>query len=239
MTQADKVGQTDRIIQFVTSRATTTTHRHHGQAHFTGIHGGHETAVDRKNRAHDGSLRQVVIITFHEVRRTTEAGHHATEDLGSLAIVQHRLQLGAGIALIAGQTGGGQHLGSQCHGHCVDPRVAVLTGQVTHRFTHFYRIAGAGGQHLVHIGQAATEVRQPAPLATATMLLASSSDASKVGIKAPEPTFTSITSASSPEASFLERMEPVNHGDRFDGGGDVPYCIDTLVSGGEIAGLDR
>ena len=28
-------------------------------------------------------------------------------------------------------------------------------------------------------------------------------------MKAPEPTFTSITSASSPEASFLERMEPV------------------------------
>ncbi|MNV51629.1 hypothetical protein D3C71_1436850 [compost metagenome] len=53
------------------------------------------------------------------------------------------------------------------------------------------------------------EVRQPAPLATATMLLASSSEASKVGMKAPEPTFTSITRASSPEASFLERMEPV------------------------------
>ena len=53
------------------------------------------------------------------------------------------------------------------------------------------------------------EVRQPAPLATRDYAVASSSEASNVGIKAPDPTFTSITSASGPEASFLERMEPV------------------------------
>ncbi len=52
-------------------------------------------------------------------------------------------------------------------------------------------------------------VFMPAPLPTSTMLCASSTDFSKLGMKAPEPTLTSITSPSSPAASFLERIEAV------------------------------
>ena len=49
----------------------------------------------------------------------------------------------------------------------------------------------------------------PAPLPTATMLSASSTDLSNVGMKAPVPTLTSMTRASRPAESFLDRMEPV------------------------------
>ena len=51
------------------------------------------------------------------------------------------------------------------------------------------------------------DVGSPLPWATSTIARASSSACSRVGMKAPEPTFTSITSASSPAASFLERIE--------------------------------
>ena len=49
----------------------------------------------------------------------------------------------------------------------------------------------------------------PAPVATSAMLRASSRDASVVGMNAPSPTLTSMTRASRPAASFLERMEAV------------------------------
>jgi hypothetical protein len=47
---------------------------------------------------------------------------------------------------------------------------------------------------------------------TSTIERASATDSSGVGMKAPEPTLTSITSASSPAASFLERMDAVISG---------------------------
>ena len=50
-------------------------------------------------------------------------------------------------------------------------------------------------------------VGSPAPPATSTSAPASSSAASRAGRKAPEPNLTSMTSASSPAASFFERIE--------------------------------
>ena len=51
------------------------------------------------------------------------------------------------------------------------------------------------------------EVGRPLPFATSTIARASSSACSRSGRNAPEPTFTSITSASRPAASFLDRIE--------------------------------
>ena len=52
-------------------------------------------------------------------------------------------------------------------------------------------------------------VGRPAPLATEAMLSARSRAPSSVGMKAPEPVLTSITSACSPAASFFDRIEAV------------------------------
>ena len=53
------------------------------------------------------------------------------------------------------------------------------------------------------------DVRVPAPLPTWTMDSASSTDFSYVGMNAPLPALTSMTRASRPAASFLDRIEPV------------------------------
>ena len=50
-------------------------------------------------------------------------------------------------------------------------------------------------------------VGSPAPPATSTSARASSSAAARSAMNAPEPNLTSITSASSPAASFLDRIE--------------------------------
>src|SRR5688500_14295288 len=55
-------------------------------------------------------------------------------------------------------------------------------------------------------------VGRPAPPATSTSARASSSAAARSAMKAPEPNLTSITSASSPAASFLDRIEATIRG---------------------------
>ena len=52
-------------------------------------------------------------------------------------------------------------------------------------------------------------VRHPAPLAVETSEPASASASSMLFMKAPLPTFTSSTRASSPAASFFDRIEAV------------------------------
>ena len=52
-------------------------------------------------------------------------------------------------------------------------------------------------------------VGRPASVATVAMLVASSRAAFSVGMKAPEPVFTSMTRPCSPAASFFDRIEAV------------------------------
>ena len=53
------------------------------------------------------------------------------------------------------------------------------------------------------------DVLHPAPLAVATRDSAKASASASVFMKAPEPHLTSSTKASSPAASFFDRMEAV------------------------------
>ena len=55
-------------------------------------------------------------------------------------------------------------------------------------------------------------VGMPAPAATPVMLSASARASAAVAMKAPLPTLTSITSASSPAASFFDRIDAVISG---------------------------
>ena len=104
-------------------------------------------------------MGQVSLIAAHEIGRATESGHHAAKTVGRGATLQRRLQATQGMGLVAGQSGRHQHVGTQRHGHRMQTRVAILTGQVPHRLTHLQRVAGAGGQRLAHVGQ---ERRGPA-----------------------------------------------------------------------------
>ena len=89
---------------------------------------------------------------------------------------------------------------------------ARAPGQQVDRFLHLERVAGGAPRHwLMSVSSAAQ--RSPAPLATPTMLRRRArARPSSEGRNAPEPTLTSITSASSPAASFFERIEAVISG---------------------------
>ena len=87
-------------------------------------------------------------------------------------------------------------------------RVARRAREVVDRLAHLDRVAGRAAQHAVHVGQQRRRWAGRCPSATSTIAareLVAPARAS--GRKAPEPTLTSITSASSPAASFLDRIE--------------------------------
>ena len=85
----------------------------------------------------------------------------------------------------------------------------AVAGQRIHHLDHLERVAGGGGQRLVHVGDQ-RRGRQPAPFAVSTSARGQRlAPPSSVFMKAPEPVLTSSTSASSPAASFFDRIEAV------------------------------
>ncbi len=80
-------------------------------------------------------------------------------------------------------------------------------------------------------------VGRPAPLATPAMLRASSRAPSSVGMKAPEPVLTSMTSALQPRREFLRQDRGGDQRDRLDRRGDVANGVEAPVGGREIGGL--
>jgi hypothetical protein len=103
--------------------------------------------------------------------------NHAAKDLCRFTVIQHRLQFRAGFGVIFRQLAGDQHFHAQRHGHVEQTRIAVFAGQELHRFAHFDGVTGAGGQHLVHIGQQRGGTHA-APLATPTIASASAAESS-------------------------------------------------------------
>ena len=69
------------------------------------------------------------------------------------------------------------------------------------------RVAGGAAEHAVHVGEQRARSAGRCPRRRRRSPAPARGRASSSGMKAPEPTLTSITSASSPAASFLDRIE--------------------------------
>ena len=80
-------------------------------------------------------------------------------------------------------------------------------------------------------------VGQPAPFATSTSARASARASSRLAMKAPEPDFTSRISASSPAASFFDRIEAVMRSIELHRAGDVADAVEAAVRRGDVGGL--
>ena len=94
-----------------------------------------------------------MIIILDKVARSFLRRDHATKDFRCFTVIQHRLQFRPGFGVIFRQIAGNQHLHTQRHRHVEQAWVAVFAGQELNRFANFNGVPGAGGQHLVHIGQ--------------------------------------------------------------------------------------
>ena len=78
---------------------------------------------------------------------------------------------------------------------------------------------------------------RPLPAATSTIACASSRAASRSAMNAPEPALTSITSASRPAASFLDRIEATISGSDSTVRGRVADRVQPPVGRRQVAGL--
>ncbi len=86
----------------------------------------------------------------------------------------------------------------------------MLAGQEVHRIADFERIAGGARQRLVHVGDQRRRSSMPGAVGDRDEALAPvRAICPSVGMKAPEPVFTSRISAWSPAASFFDRIDAV------------------------------
>ncbi len=118
----------------------------------------------------------------------------------------------------------------------MDPRVAVFTGQVAHRLAYFHRVAGAGGQHLVHVGQQGRSAAT-GPIGHGDDALRQLFGRLKGRHEGAGADFHVHHQRFQPGGELLGEDGAGDHGDGFDGSGDVAYRIDTLVGRRQIAGL--
>ena len=80
--------------------------------------------------------------------------HHFFKQFIRFAVVQHRLQFSARVFAVGGEFAIYQGFRAQRERDFVQTRVAAaFAAQITHRFAHFHRVARAGSQHFVHVGE--------------------------------------------------------------------------------------
>ena len=87
-------------------------------------------------------------------------------------------------------------------------RVAFCAGQIIDGVADFDRVAGGAGQRFVHVGDE-RDGRQAGVGGDRRNAGRELARAFSVGMKAPEPVFTSMTRPCSPAASFFDRIEAV------------------------------
>ena len=201
------------------------------------IAGDEAVARRRVTSAISGAPAQVRLEVVEEVRRAAERGDHAVEALGGGAGgegVADPRRAGRGVG---GEAGGGEELAAERHGDVAEPAVDRVAAQEARGVRHLERVAGGGGQRLVHVGD-----QRPGRAAGAVRDLDQRLGPARgrrrsVAMKAPVPVLTSRTSASSPAASFFDRIEAVMRSIELDRAGDVADGVEAPVGRGDVGGL--
>ena len=100
-----------------------------------------------------GATREVRLEVVEEARRAAEGRDHAVEALGGGAggegVADPR---GARRSASAREAGGGEELAAERDGDVVEPAVDLVAAQEAGGVRHLERVAGGGGERLVHVG---------------------------------------------------------------------------------------
>ena len=163
---------------------------------------------DRDRGSSEGGVGAV-----EQVRRAAERGDHRTKPLSCAAAPRARRRRRRGrSATSANSTAEDEQLGGKRERHLDQARVGRAARQVVDRLPHLDGVAGGAAEDLVHVGQqrrssASRSRRRPrrSPSRAHARRRATVRNA-------PEPTLTSITSESSPAASFFDRIDAMISG---------------------------
>ena len=189
----------------------------------------HEPGRRRPHRADHGRLRQVGRRALDDVAGPAQTRHHAGEALGRGTRCEAVAGETAPLVELRDEPAQDERCGGQLERHLEQPgvgRLAAQHGRAPRRPRARCRpsVPGTGPCR-----SAAPSQASPAPRATSTMLVASAWASSRPARKAPEPTFTSMTSACGPGGELL----------REDRGGDQRDALDRrrhVADGVEPAG---
>ena len=202
----------DRRVDGVLGPAPPAAQRHHHESDHPRVHARDDPgAIGRDGQPH-GRLRQVPVGALDEVRRAAERRDHARETLGRGARGEGPLDRAGGRRVVPGQAAEDEQLAARA-------RAVTAWSRASRRRPVRKSIASRTSSALPtswpstwFMSVSHATVRSPASAATVDQALGERLAASRDPAKAPEPTLTSMTRASSPAASFFERIEAVMSG---------------------------
>ena len=149
---------------------------------------------------------QVVLRPLEDVRRAAERSHHAGKTLRRRARVEGACGRTGRAGLLLGQPTQHQELGGERESDFAQTEWTARPVNTSIASRTSRAFPAVRPRHwLMSVSNA--EQRSPAPFATSTSVRASSRVASNDGRNAPDPALTSMTRASRPAASFLDKIE--------------------------------
>ena len=152
--------------------------------------------------------RQVAVGVVEQVGRAAERGAHAREALGRRAGGERLAGGRAGGRVVGVQAAEPQQRRAQRERDLDEPRLGgARVGEHAERLAHLDRVAGRAAEHLVHVGEQRLAGQPVAARDGDDRARQLGALLARSGMNAPEPALTSITSASSPAASFFDRIE--------------------------------
>ncbi len=151
--QRDGLAQSNAVVDGVAGALAPAAHRHYRHTQRARVHAADDAGTIGVDRLAERRLWQISLVPFDKIGGAALRGDHTREYFGRPAVIQRLLQLAARLFFAGRQLAGHQHFAAQRQRHLQQARVTLRAGQEAYRFAHFQRIARAGGEHLVHIGE--------------------------------------------------------------------------------------
>ena len=152
--EADQALEPDGVVDRVAGAAAAAAELDHGEAEAAGVDGGDEAvAVRRRRRRSSGAPARCASKPSRKSAgppsAATMRSKRSAAAPDSKAIAH---AVGARRPASAARPPSGEQLGAERHGHVPEPAVDDVAAQEAGGVRHLQRVAGGGGQRLVHVG---------------------------------------------------------------------------------------
>ena len=234
--EPDQVLEAHRVVDGVAGPAPPAPELDHGEPERPRVDRRDEA---RASRRHVHDLRrtgQMRLERVEEVRRPAERRHHALEALGGRA-------RGEGLAQAVGarrrrrrEPGGVEELGPERHRHVEEAAVDDVAAQETRGRRHLERVAGGGGERLVHVG----DQRPGRAAGPGRHLDQRAGELVRMRMRRHEgarPRLDVEHQRIEPGGELLRQDRGGDQVDRFHRAGDVADAVEPAVGRGDVGGL--
>ena len=145
--------EADGVVDGVAGAAAAAAELDHREAEGAGVDGGDEAVARRRSprRSRARRRRCASKSSRKSVGPPSAATMRSKRSAAAPEAKASRIRVGAGGG-VGREAGGGEELAAERHGHVVEPAVDRVAAQEAGGVRHLERVAGGGGERLVHVG---------------------------------------------------------------------------------------